>query len=85
MGARGILHPLLTALSIWVPCREGRAQGLCRSQPCPNPIMTLPHCVQPFSKGAVIQRAKGRMGQMQEQLGRRRCPWAVLSLAVTQG
>lgn len=43
--------------------------------------MTLPHCVQPFSKGPVIQRAEGWMGQMQEQLGRRRCPWAVLSMA----
>lgn len=77
MGAWGTLHQLLTACQepIWVPCREGRAQ------PCPNPIMTLPHCVQPFSKGPVTQRAEGRTGQMQEQLQRRRCPWAVLSMA----
>lgn len=77
MSARGILHPLLTAYQgsiCRVPRRKGRAQGLCRSQPHPNPIVTLPHCVQPFSKGPMIQRAEGRTGQMQEHLGRRRCP-----------
>lgn len=86
MGAWGILHPLLTAYQgpSWVPCREGKAHDLCRPQPPHYGVLTPNDPRSPCT--ALLQRSsdpksQGEDGEMQDQLGRRRCPWAVLGTA----